>query len=661
MQIELDERQQYGVDHNFGGLLVMAGPGSGKTAVISHRAARMIKTGVEPENLLLVTFSKKAANEMRERVIALTDEEKGSRTSIHTFHALGDKIIKQFPEACERQMGFTILDEGDQKGLFTSVLKEKMNVDKTGKLDIRSWLAAYNRLTQDGARAVESQHAKAFSQIFYKNVGIERQDQMTFLWHAFRLFEEEKRSQNVVDFNDLILLPERGMAREENIGKTLSDIYPIITIDESQDTNRSQYEIIHQIGRHHGNVMMVGDDDQSMYSWRGANESNTNLFRADFKAGVIRLEQNYRSTTAIIDAASQHIQNNIHRVKKKPFSTRDDGGAPGLYKFASDREMSRQLAANLKQDFENGTPWEEMAILYRKNKIGEMLEPALMEAGIPYEIQGGIKLTERKEVKLAVSLARLVNNPKDRMAFTMLAKDIKGLGERGLESYIDECRTHHDGVLIQHGSSIRNQHVRDQLELLYSLCERLKRDGPTNLIDALIEDWDIGPSFPKDKPEMIEVRKQRLATFKAWINDALQKADKDANPWQVIQRVLLEDPEADLSEGAKVVLSTAHRAKGLEWKKVHVAGYSDGLMPMRNKQGDIDNEEEERRISFVAMTRAGDELTLYHSDRVFLGYEVAEFEPSPYLNEFPHTVKNAPEMVAMENQFSWEPAWAKGL
>lgn len=639
----------------------MAGPGSGKTSVITHRAVRMIQKGVDPACLLLLTFSKKAANEMRERIIALTDEEVGGRAAIHTFHALGDKIIKQFPEACERSPGFTILDESDQKGLFTRVLKERMNVGKTGKLDIRGWLAAYNRLTQDGARALESKHAEAFSHIFHKSVGIERQDQMTWLWNAFRLYEEEKRQQNVVDFNDLILLPERGMARDVTIGQTLSDSYPIITIDESQDTNRSQYEIIHQIGRHHGNVMMVGDDDQSMYSWRGANESNTNLFRADFAAAVIRLEQNYRSTSAIINAASHHIQHNIHRVKKKPFSTRDDGGIPGLYRFISDREMSRQLAANLKKDFEDGVPWEEMAVLYRKNKIGEMLEPALMEAAIPYEIQGGIKLTDRKEVKLAVSLARLVNNPKDRMAFTVLAKDIKGLGERGLDAYVAECKSHHDGALVHLGSSIRNQHVRDKLELLYTMCERLKRDGPTYLIDALIDDWDIAAAFPKDKPEMIEVRKQRLATFKAWINDAVRSASIDENPWQVIQRVLLEDPEADLSEGGKVVLSTAHRAKGLEWQKVHIAGYSDGLMPMRNKQGEIDNEEEERRISYVAMTRAADELTLYHADRVFLGYDVAEQDPSPYLSEFAYEEKSQLNVDPVENQYSWEPAWAKGL
>lgn len=659
--MQLDERQQYAVNHNLGSLLVMAGPGSGKTACITHRAARMIKVGVDPESLLLVTFSKKAANEMRERIISLTNEDQGKRASIHTFHALGDKIIKLYPDVCERHMGFTILDEGDQKGLFTHVLKERMKVSKTGSLDIRGWLSAYNRLAQDGARALESEHAEAFAQIFFKNAGIERQDQMTWLWRAFVLFEEEKRLQNVVDFNDLILLPEKGLQREPSIGAALSEMYPIITIDESQDTNRSQYEIIHKIGKHHRNVTMVGDDDQSMYSWRGANETNTNLFRADFQAGVLRLEQNYRSTTAIIQSASQHIQHNMKRVKKQPFSTRDTGGLPSFYSFDSDREMSRQLAANIKYEHQNGTPWNEIAVLYRKNRIGEMLEPALMEAGIPYEIHGGVKLTERKEVKMAVALARLVNNPKDRMAFTLLAKDIKGLGERGLESYISESKTHHGGDLIHLGGSIKNQHVRDQLERLYCICDRLKKEGPEYLIDALIEDWDIAASFPKDKAEVIEARKQRLGTFKAWINDALRSTDQEANPWQVIQRVLLEDPDTDLSDGDKVVLTTAHRSKGLEWKRVHIAGYSDGLMPMRNKAGEIDNPEEERRISFVAMTRAADELSLYHSDRVFMGYEVLELAPSPYLNEFSHETTPVTPNQSLNNEGSWEPAWARGL
>jgi len=666
--MHLDEKQQAAVNVNFGGLLVLAGPGSGKTAVITHRAARMINAGVDPASLLLVTFSKKAANEMKERIGKLTSDEHADRASVHTFHALGDKIIKAYPEACKRQYGFTIIDDGDQRGLFVRVLKEQMNVEKPGKLDYRKWLAAYNRLGQEGATALDPKHAEKFGQIFNQYAGIERQDQMNWLWGAFYHYEKYKQEQNVVDFNDLIILPMEAMQANEAVGKGLSDLYPIITIDEAQDTNAVQYEMLYQIGRHHGNVMLVGDDDQTIYTWRGASVKNVTLFRGDFNPGVIRLEQNYRSTDAIISAASQHIQYNQERMSKKPFSTRQEFGPPSFEAFRNDREMSRRIVSRMKEDHQAGVPWEEMAILYRKNRLGDMLEPALIEAGIPYEVQGGVKLTERKEVKLAVALARLVNNPRDQMAFIALAKDIKGFGERGLDKHVADARQHHEGELTQPTTGIKKVNIRDRLEQLGALCERLRRDGPTDLIDTLVGDWGLEDYFPSDKPEQLDAREQRLNTFKSWIDDALRKSSPDENPWQVLQRVLLEDPEADMAEQGCVTLSTAHRAKGQEFSRVHIAGYSDGLMPMRSKDGEIDNPEEERRTSYVAMTRAADRLHLYHADRVFLGYEAVELTPSPYLNEFHHVVEDpilqnaaSPQNSAPQEQsnYSWQPSWAK--
>lgn len=665
--MDLDDKQLSAVNHNFEAMLVLAGPGSGKTATITHRAARMIKAGVDPDALLLVTFSKKAANEMRERVALLTDDASAERAAIHTFHALGDKIIKAYPEACERQFGFTILDEGDQRGLFVRVLKEQMKVDKPGKLPYRQWLAAYSRLGQDGGRAVESEHAQAFGSMFFKHAGIERQDQMNWLWQAFAQYERYKRAQNVVDFDDLIILPTLAMQRDPSLGKSISDRHPMVTVDEAQDTNSVQYDMVRQISQHTGNMMLVGDDDQTIYTWRGASIDNIKRFQADFSPSVVRLEQNYRSTDAIIRAAAQHIQHNSDRMQKKPFSTREATSRPSLAMFPGDREMSRHIVARMQSDHAKGVPWDQMAVLYRKNRVGAMLEPALMEAGIPYQVQGGVKLTERKEVKLAVALARLVNNPRDQMAFMQLAKDIKFFGERGLDKHVEEARAYHDGHLTRPTASIKKVNVRDRMEKLDAVCEGLRREGPEALIDALLDDWGIDDHFPDDKPEQMEARGQRLATFKAWIGDALNKAGADENPWQVMQRVLLEDPEADLAEHGTVTLSTAHRAKGQEFSSVHIAGFSDGMMPMRGKGGEIENIEEERRTSYVAMTRAADNLYLYHADRLFLGYEALDMEPSPFLKEFEHDIEAVlPVVPQKENEQesgfsfddSWVPSWA---
>jgi DNA helicase-2/ATP-dependent DNA helicase PcrA len=663
--IDLDVKQQEAVSHTFGSLLVLAGPGSGKTATITNRAAWMIKKGVDPANLLLVTFSKKAANEMRARLSGMTDEAAAERASIHTFHALGDKIIKQFPESCERQHGYSILDEGDQRGLFVRVLRESMKVEKPGSLSYRDWLSAYNRLAQDGARAVESEHAEFFSKAMNQHAGIERQDQMTWLWHAFKQYEEAKKQQNVVDFNDLLILPATAMRRNEKMVKTLSDQYQMLTIDEAQDTGGVQYDMVRDIAKHHGNITVVGDDDQLIYSWRGASTSNLRRFVDDFDPKIVKLEQNYRSTTSIIKSARMHIRHNSQRMEKQPFSVRDENGRPQLGMYGDDRQMSRNIVAMLKSHHEEGTPWDEMAILYRKNRIGDMLEPALMEAGIPYDIQGGLKLTARKEVKLAVSLARLTNNCKDEMAFLALAKDIKGLGETGIEKHIKECKAQTDGSLLQPTMATKKTNVRDRMEELTAICETLKREGPSLLIPMLIDNWGLNDHFPQDKQEQIEIRCQRLQLFETWIKEAIASKDPDDNPWQVMQRVLLEDPEADLSEGKGVSLSTAHRAKGQEWKRVHIAGYSDGLMPMRNKQGEVADPEEERRISYVCMTRAADYLYLHHANRMFLGYETLEMELSPYVEEFIFDRMEMlqeirkPEEPANSNIDGWLPNWAR--
>lgn len=331
--MKLDDTQQQVAHHLYGGLLVLAGPGSGKTASITGRAGRLINKGMDPANLLMVTFSKKAANEMRDRLATLTNEASAARAAVYTFHALGDRIIKAYPEQCMREHGFNIMDEQDAKGLFVRILREYFKVEKIGRLNYQSWLAAYSRLAQDGGRAFETTHAEAFGNVMNKYAGIERQDQMNWLWQAFNTFERVKQEQNMVDFNDLLLLPKAAMSKDPAIGTALSQQYPLITIDEAQDTSLVQYEMISGIACNHGNLMMVGDDDQSLYSWRGAHSKNLRQFIDDFDPRIAKLERNYRSTTAIVSAAANHIAFNRERLQKRPFSVRDESDNPTLFGY----------------------------------------------------------------------------------------------------------------------------------------------------------------------------------------------------------------------------------------------------------------------------------------------------------------------------------------
>lgn len=633
--MELDRAQRLVADHQLGPMLVLAGPGSGKTASITGRSARLITDGMNPENLLSVTFSKKAANEMRDRLAEQTDVGLAELASIHTFHALGDKIMKMNPSDCGREPGYTILDEADQRGLFAHVLKEQMGMEKPGNYDYRKWLSAYSRMGQDGVAAIDSRHAQSFSDGMYRYAGIERADQMRWLWAAFQRFEAAKQQQNVVDFNDLLILPLQGLKKSEVFAGSMAEQYSMITVDESQDTSRVQYEMVRTLAKFHNNLVMVGDDDQSLYGWRGANSKNLKQFIKEFSPEIRKLERNYRSTSLLVKAAADHISHNDFRLDKKPFSSRQENEAPWFCSSGSDRGMAQHLVQVMQARHADGVPWEDQAILYRKNRVGEALEPALMDAGIPYEVQGGVKLSERKEVRLALAVARLVHNPKDQMAFTMIAKGIKGLGDKGIKNHAGECLSNHGGNLLSETVAIKKkENVRVALADLIDLCEDLSQSGPSDLISGVVERWGLAPYFPDDKPEQIEARGQRLKMFEQWVDKALAQAPEGENPWLLIQRSLLEDPETDLSEGKKVVLSTVHRAKGLEWPIVHVAGYSDGLMPMRNKLGVVDDPEEERNISYVAMTRAANELYLHHASRLFLGYETLELEPSPYLKEF---------------------------
>lgn len=671
--MQLDPSQQVVEQHEEGALLVLAGPGAGKTASITARTARFINKGDDPKNLLCVTFSKKSANEMRERLALSTDEAAAERASIHTFHALGDRLIKLDPSACGREHGYTILDEADQRGLFTRVLKDRMNVEKPGKYDYRSWMSAYSRMGQDGICALDPKQIQMFSDGLHKHLGIDKEEQVRYLWHAFNQFEQAKKEQNVVDFNDLLILPYLALHSTPGFSKSIANEYQTITVDEAQDTSLVQYNLIYEIGKWHKNVTLVGDDDQSIYAWRGAHTDNLRKFIKNFDPKIHKLERNYRSTSRLVAASASHVAHNQKRLSKRPFSIRDESGAPGFHSSNSDQEMTRKLISMLRAHHDAGTPWSDQAILYRKNKIGESLEPALTHAGIPYEIQGGTKLTERKEVKLALSLARLVNNPKDQSAFIALAKGIKGLGDTRISQHIALAKELNEGNLLFESMPLKKlENVRLSMIELKTLCEDLTDAGPTYLIDALISRWKLDTYFTDEKPEQIEIRESRLRVFEQWIHMALDKIGADDNPWSLLQKSLIEDPETDLSEGGKVVLSTVHRSKGLEWPVVHIAGYSDGLMPLRNKAGEIENPEEERNISYVGMTRAANELYLHHCDRLFLGYETLELLPSPYLTEFEHEVMGQkqlkPDMPATsfmdssaedEPQAAGLPAWAQ--
>jgi len=634
--MQLDEDQSVVAQHINGPMLVLAGAGSGKTASITGRAANLIQRGVRPDCLLMTTFSKKAASEMKNRLGELVGHDLASQAMISTFHSLGDKIIKEWPEECGRREGVSILDESDQRGLFRRLLKEVVGVENLQQLEYRKWLSAYDRLAQDGCRAVESQHAAHFSHIMQSHAGIERQDQLNWLWRVFGAFEKFKYEQNVVDFNDLLLLPMLALEKNPRMREAMAMRYPYVTVDEAQDTCVAQYRMIKSFAADHDNIVLVGDDDQSIYGWRGASVNNLKRFIKDFQPQVARLERNYRSTNPIVSAGARHIACNPGRLEKNPYSRREEGEAPTFHALRTDQDMAHSIVADIKLARARGTPWNDLAVLYRKNRIGELLEPMLLEHNVPYEVYGGTKLTDRREIKIAMAAVRMILNPRDQMAFKLLASGIRGLGDKGLESLFSDAEQHADGDVTKMVDAIRNSTAREETGALFSLLNVLRNRGPSELVPALLQDWGIERYFPKDSEKQLEIRLERLGVFSEWISTYVEKQQARGlvdDPWRSVMQATIEEPEADLSDNAKVILSTVHRAKGLEWSHVFIAGASDGLMPMRDSQGMIADEAEERCTSYVALTRAKDNCTLYHCETLDLGYDRVVMQPSPFLDE----------------------------
>lgn len=634
--MQLDPAQQVVAEHIDGPMLVLAGAGSGKTASITGRAANLIQSGVMPETILMTTFSKKAASEMRNRLGDLVGLELGSQAQICTFHSLGDKIIKEWPEECGRRDGVSILDESDQRGLFRRLLKEVVGVDSLQKLEYRKWLSAYDRLAQDGGRAVETHHANRFCQIMQSHAGIEKKDQLNWLWRVFGAFEKFKAEQNVVDFNDLLVLPLQALNKNPRLCEALAMRYQHVTVDEAQDTSVAQYQMVKSFAELHGRLIVVGDDDQSIYGWRGASVSNLKRFIKDFNPKIARLERNYRSSGPIVASAARHIAQNPGRLEKNPYSLREEGEPPTFHVTRTDREMAHCIVADIKMARANGVPWNEMAVLYRKNRIGELIEPLLVEHNVPYEVYGGKKLADRKEVKLALAMARLVVNSRDQMAFKALGDGIKGLGEKGMLTFFTEAERQKDGVLSQATDFIKHAGAREETKALFALIGVLSTQSPEMLVMSLIHDWGLERYFPKDTERQLEQKQQRLGIFAEWITGFMAKErqlKRDISPWRAVMQAVIEEPEADFSDNSKVILSTIHRSKGLEWASVFVAGASDGLMPMRNSNGEIADEAEERCTSYVGITRAKDNCSLYHCTVLDLGYDQLVMHPSPYLAE----------------------------
>ena len=623
---DLNEPQHHAVTTTRGPLLILAGAGTGKTRVITARAAFLIAEGVNPENILAVTFTNKAATEMRERLGRMVEPEQAKKVTMSTFHALCLRILRTGIDRLGYKNNFTIYDEGDQLGLIRKIITRTAAKDE--KLDPNQ---AKNLISKA------------------KNAGWSAPaDEKTLLSAVFARYQADLKTLNAVDFDDLLLLTVKLLSEHADVQERWQHKFKYLMVDEFQDTNRLQLELVSLLADAEKNVAVVGDDDQSIYGWRGAEVSNILEFESHFpNPVVVKLEQNYRSTNAILGTANSLIKNNPRRRPKVLWSAQDGGEKVRLIQAANDREEAQFVAEEIqRRSFAEGLPWEAFAVLYRMNAQSRLLEENLRRLQIPYRLVGGKSFFDSREIKDVLAYFSVLVNPEDdsnllRIINTPARGISAGTIERATEwSAQNRCAVwtalQSDGFLRELPARTVGK-IAEFVELIDSYETKLNE--PLSDHHAVVAQLLTVVQYSE---ELKRTCKAADETMKR--EDNVRQLLQDLGNFQgrsvkglqgFLDEVMLDksrEEEEDIDTKKGVLLITLHAAKGLEFPHVFLVGLEEGVLPHdRSKvEGTLD---EERRLLYVGITRAMKTLTMtYCRDRMKYG-SVAPCHPSSFIKE----------------------------
>ena len=606
----LNEAQIRAVEADSGPLLILAGAGSGKTKTLTHRIAHLIgEQGVWPSQILAVTFTNKAAREMRERLAALLEQPntRGFMPWMGTFHGICVRLLRQDGHTLGIQANFVIYDEDDRQGLIKQAMKQEGVTDtKIKPRAVSSAIsAAKNEMIDPEAFAATANYP--FQQTVAK---------------VYARYETLKSEAGALDFDDLLLETVRLFREHEDVRRKWQRQFVHIMIDEYQDTNAAQYAIVKSLVGPERNICVVGDDWQSIYSWRGADFTNILNFERDFPGAlVIKLEQNYRSTGAILQAAHNVITKNVERTDKKLWTAEGEGSPVQIHELYDEAEEARLVASRISSQVAIGARRpDEFAVLYRTNAQSYTMERALLQARVPYQIVGGVRFYDRKEIKDVISYLRLIYQPNDRMSFSRIANvPGRGLGPTSLERFMN----------WQSGSGLDIIEALTRAQEIDGLTPRAKNSFVS--LGRLLEQFrDL-----TDEPSVIIERLLDASGYLAYLRDGTPQAEdreenvsslvSDARTFTVLPEFLEEVAlmtSADENRGEpSVTLMTLHAAKGLEFPVVFMVGMEEGIFPhSRVHESGPKELEEERRLCYVGMTRARQELHLsYAASRLQFG------------------------------------------
>jgi DNA helicase II / ATP-dependent DNA helicase PcrA len=628
---KLNPEQRAAVEHGNGPALVLAGAGSGKTRVITFRIAYLIRNGAtRPENVLAVTFTNKAAAEMRDRVHALMGPRRSSEPLISTFHSFCVRLLRREIHQLGYRRDFSIYDTDDQKRLMKQLIEE----NKLGRKDLkpREVLSRISFAKNHGVPA--DRFAEHYPSEFAADI--------EFL---FQTYSKRLRQANALDFDDLLLKSVELLKASENTRRFYSDWYRYILVDEYQDTNRPQYELLSLLTTAHDNLFVVGDEDQSIYKFRGADIQNILRFEKNFPgARVIKLEQNYRSTQNILQVAGAVVGNNTERKGKTLWTENPAGDVVTCHRARTARSEAAWICERAQELLEGNPEWK-IAVLYRANFLSRNFEDVFMEAGVPYAVVGSVAFFGRMEVKDMLAYLRLLFNPEDDVALLRIintpargigATTVEALTTAALEGGIPVLQAVREFAQDPKKAGRANRALSGFLEMFDRWAAVRDTASPAELLGAILADTRYREMLQAH--ETAEDAASRLENIEELIRATEESSERGETVFEFLDRASLSSELDQLDANARVVLMTLHSAKGLEFDAVFLAGLEEGLFPHSLSSDSKPDLEEERRLCYVGITRARRKLHVTWTPfrRSFGSDSGGPAQPSRFLAEMPH-------------------------
>lgn len=625
----LNDAQRTAVSHTEGPLLIIAGAGSGKTRVLTYRIAYLLRMGVHPSHLLALTFTNKAAQEMKERISHLVGQAQSKAIWAGTFHAIFARILRQQAERIGYTNSFTIYDTDDS----LSAIKAVMNALGVSQQVLPPQGVRGRISAAKNAMIPWQEYARNADTIIDKQTG-----------QIYEEYEKRLRQSNAMDFDDLLLNMIRLLENHPDVLDQYQERFRYLLVDEYQDTNRAQYKVVNMFARKYRNICVVGDDAQSIYRWRGADIRNILDFERDYTdATVVRLEQNYRSTKVILAAADSVIRNNRKQLKKKLWTDNAEGEKITVLACRDDRDEAENVARTIRTRIEqHGYRYSDVAILYRTNAQSQSLEDALRRVNLPYHIVSGVSFYKRKEVKDTIAYLRLLVNPTDsESVLRVINEPTRGIGQTTLERLQEYAAQTNQALFdvlrgVEMVPNLQKRTVtaiKEFVDLIVRHQASMDELTPASLAQSYIEATGL-PFFYKqqDTDESLD-RWNNIERVLSHIAEQ-QEMDETLTLATYLEQVALVSEQDDPELGNnRVAMMTMHAAKGLEFPLVVIAGMEQGLFPLAKAEMDPSEQEEERRLFYVGITRAREQLVLSFAERRYRFGELVFARPSMFLAE----------------------------